>query len=98
MNKITVMFHQFILKQDIILYNGDKIINKFAVDLDKVVETIIILQKQYNLSEINLCGNSAFWNMFSLGYHLCGNSAFISKFKNKLINKFSNTNVQINEI
>ena len=82
MNKITVMFHQFILKQDIILYNGDKIINKFAVDLDKIVETIIILQKQYNLSEINLCGNSA----------------FISKFKNKLINKFSNTNVQINEI
>ena len=80
MNKITVMFHQFTIKQDIILYSGDKIINKFAVDFDKVVETIITLQKKYNLSEINLCGNLA----------------FVCKFQNKLMNKFSNTNVQIN--
>lgn len=82
MNKIRVIFHQFTMKQDIIVYNDNKVIEKFSVNLSDVINFVDGIRNKYDVNEINLVGNPIF--------------AF--NYKEKFQNKFNNNNIKINII
>lgn len=82
MNKIRVIFHQFAMKQDVIVYNDNKVIEKFSVNLSDVINFVDGIRNKYNVNEINLVGNAI----------------FVSNFRDKFQNKFNNNNIKINII
>lgn len=82
MNKIRVIFHQFTMKQDVIVYNDNKVIEKFNVNLSDVINFVDGIRNKYDVNEINLVGNAI----------------FVSNYKDKFQNKFNNNNIKINII
>lgn len=82
MNKVRIIFHQFTMKQDIIVYNDSRVLERFTVNLDEMVNFIEGIKNKYDIAEINLMGN-----------HI-----YVSKYKEKFQNKFSNNNIKINII
>ena len=82
MNKIRVIFHQFTMKQDVIVYNDNKVIEKFSVNLSDVINFVDGIKNKYDVNEINLVGNAI----------------FVSNYRDKFQNKFNNNNIKINSI
>ena len=82
MNKIRVIFHQFTMKQDVIVYNDNKVIEKFCVNLSDVINFVDGIRNKYDVNEINLVGNAI----------------FVSNYRDKFQNKFNNNNIKINSI
>lgn len=82
MNKIRVIFHQFTMKQDVIVYNDNKVIEKFSVNLSDVINFVDGIRNKYDVNEINLVGNAI----------------FVSNYRDKFQNKFNNNNIKINSI
>lgn len=82
MNKIRVIFHQFTMKQDVIVYNDNKVIEKFSVNLSDVINFVDGIRNKYDVNEINLVGNAI----------------FVSNYRDKFQNKFNNNNIKINII
>ena len=80
MNKIRIIFHQFTMKQDVIVYNDNKVIEKFSVNLSDVINFVDGIRNKYDVNEINLVGNAI----------------FVSNYRDKFQNKFNNNNIKIN--
>ena len=60
MEHIIVNFQPFVTKQHIMVYRDGACIEQVYVDFDKVIERVCFLSNKYNISNIDLCGNTDF--------------------------------------
>ena len=79
MNKIRIIFHQFTMKQDVIVYNDNKVIEKFSVNLSDVINFVDGIRNKYDVNEINLVGNAI----------------FVSNYRDTFQNKFNTNNIKL---
>lgn len=57
MNHIVVSLQPFTLKQNIFVYINGACIKQTSVEVDRIVDVVNGLSKQYNIKQIDLCGN-----------------------------------------
>ena len=60
MEHIIVNFQPFVTEQHIMVYRDGACIEQVYVDFDKVIERVCFLSNKYNISNIDLCGNTDF--------------------------------------
>lgn len=64
MVQIVANFQPFTMSQQILVYEGNNIIDSFSVDSNDVINTIKGLKNKYNADEINLVGNTDYLSKF----------------------------------
>ncbi len=57
MNHIICDFHPFTMNQNILVYMNGECVKTVSVTVDRVVDTVNGLCKQYGIHQIDLCGN-----------------------------------------
>lgn len=82
MNSIVVAFQPFSVNQNVIVYSDGDILEEFSVEMDKIVDVISGLKKQYNSTNIDLIGSED----------------YLTHFKTRLLSKFAEEPAQINII
>lgn len=82
MNHIIVDFQPFTLKQNVLVYVDGECVKQTAVEVDQITDVVTGLSKQYNIKQIDLCGNEN----------------YLSKFKANMLNKFEDDDCEINII
>lgn len=82
MNHIIVDFQPFTLKQNVLVYVDGECVKQTAVEVDQITDVVTGLSKQYNIKQIDLCGNEN----------------YLFKFKANMRNKFENSDYEINII
>lgn len=64
MEHIIVNFQPFVVEQHIMVYKNGACIEQQYVDFEQVLEKICFLSNKYNISNIDLCGNTDFLKKF----------------------------------
>lgn len=64
MDKIVVFFQPFSIKQNIVVYKNDEIVNTTQVEIERVSSVIKELASQYDIKEVYLKGNQEYLEKF----------------------------------
>lgn len=64
MVQIVANFQPFTMSQQILVYEGNNIIDSLSVDSDDVINVIKGLKNKYSADEINLVGNTDYLSKF----------------------------------
>lgn len=72
MNHIIVDFQPFLAQQNIMVYIDGVCEKQIQVEIDRIVDAVNGLRKQYNINQIDLCGNQN----------------YLTNFRTKMNNKF----------
>lgn len=64
MNHIAVNFQPFTLKQNVFVYIDGACVKQTAIEIDRVVDVVNGLSKQYNIKQIDLCGSQDYLSYF----------------------------------
>lgn len=60
MEHIIVNFQPFVSNQHIMVYREGACIEQSYVEYNEVVDTVVLLANKYNITNIDLCGNTDF--------------------------------------
>ena len=60
MEHIIVNFQPFVSNQHIMVYREGACIEQQYVDCNEVINTVVLLSNKYNITNIDLCGNTDF--------------------------------------
>lgn len=64
MEHIIVNFQPFLAEQHIMVYREGACIEQAFVEADKVIEKVCFLSNKFNITNIDLCGNTDFLKQF----------------------------------
>lgn len=79
MNHIIVDFQPFTLKQNVLVYVNGECVKQTAVEVDQITDVVTGLSKQYNIKQIDLCGNEN----------------YLFKFKTQISTEFSDNPIEV---
>jgi hypothetical protein len=82
MSHIICDFRPFDMNQGIMVYVNGECVKSLSVGINQVTNVVNTLKNQYNIKQIDLCGNES----------------YLSKFKANMLNKFEDSDCEINII
>lgn len=82
MTHIVCDFRPFDMNQGIMVYRDGECVKSLSVGVNQIVNVVNSLKNQYNVEQIDLCGNEH----------------YLSKFKADMLSKFNDNNCEINII